>query len=71
MSSVILGASEGDRVGDGRRGRGGGKEGRKRERMKRNRAGGVSNIGASQLLKLNGGEKRAVMNSDEQVPPGL
>lgn len=31
MSGVILGASEGDRVGDGGRGRGGRKEGRKRE----------------------------------------
>lgn len=31
MSSVILGASEGDRVGDRRRGQGGRKEGRKRE----------------------------------------
>lgn len=54
MSSVILGASEGDRVGDGGRGRGGRKEGRKKKRMKRNGAG-VSNIGAGPLLKLNGG----------------
>lgn len=57
MSSVILGASEGDRVGDGGRGRGG-KEGRKKERMKRNGAGGVSNIGAGPLLRLNGGGKK-------------
>lgn len=58
MSSVIVGASEGDRVGDRGRGRGGRKEGRKKERIKRNGAGGVSNIGAGPLLKLNGGGKK-------------
>lgn len=40
--------------------------------MKRNGAGGVSNIGAGPLLKLNGrGGNRAVMSSDEQDPLGL